>query len=71
MGVSSAIPSGDIEEREMIINAVIFGLVVAVIWVGLKVLWSKGKIIRIIVVCLSAPILIWVLLLIVKIIGAN
>lgn len=53
----------------MIINAIIFGVVVVFLWFGLKTLWAQGKVMRIIVICLSAPIMIWLFLLLVKIIS--
>ena len=55
----------------MIVNAVIFGLVIVLLWFGLKILWAQGKAMRIVVVCLSAPILIFAVLVIFNMIGGG
>lgn len=44
----------------MILNAMIFGVLAGICWVGFKLLWSKGPVMRAILVILSAPILIFV-----------
>lgn len=43
----------------MLVNAILFGVIVALLWVGFKTLWSKGPLMRVIVLVLSAPILVF------------
>lgn len=49
----------------MLLNAIIFGVLAGIFWVGFKLLWKKGPVMRAALVILSAPIFIFVSLVIV------
>lgn len=49
----------------MILKAMIFGVLAGICGIGFKLLWSKGPVVRAILVILLSPILIFVSLVIV------
>lgn len=55
----------------MFINAILFGIVIAFLWFGLKVLWTKGRAVRWLVVVLSLPILAFIGLLMLTLMGVD
>ncbi len=50
----------------MLVNAILFGIFVAIFWVGIKSLWAKGTMMRVIVLGLSAPIFVFMGMLIME-----